>query len=97
MLSYANCPGASAGSLNLFLHIKPVCLSMLGDQTWSGEETSSPLLASLLAAGAVVASALGAVGDRRQQAWGLPVDRKDSPAVSELGFHKSLKIGALKC
>lgn len=57
---------------------------------------SNSLAASVLAVGAVVAFTLGVVGDRRQQAWRLPVDQNNSAAVSKLGFHKSLKIRALK-
>lgn len=58
---------------------------MSDDQTRLSE-MNSPLSASLLAAGTVVASALVVVGDKRQQAWRLPVDCNDSPAVSGLSF-----------
>lgn len=58
---------------------------MSDDQTRLSE-VNSPLSASLLAAGTVVASALVVVGDKRQQAWRPPVDRNDSPAVSGLSF-----------
>lgn len=44
---------------------------MLDDQTPSGEEMSSSLSGSLVVAGAVVASAVGVVGDGRQQAGGF--------------------------